>query len=326
MTDFDTAVAPLRALFDKQTADNVALLADNQAKAVLLVEREQAIAALSARIAVLEAQQSTPTPDPTPDPVPPPPPSRRTVLGACPGKGASPASVVSKWGQGAGIRLFGPGEIATVAVPAGAGPVHVSFKPAADTADSVVRQAFGGLRDGDYVTVWHELDVKAKSAKISTAQFAKYQAIQNAFHEQIARLRTAGDIADISTVCVLGGWRFRGGTDGDRPDKYLADADVLGVDLDGANNTKSYYDWTICLPEILRVAGARYGGRWSVPEYAWQRRSDDADGTIRAATIRAQMPRILAAGPEMVLAFDYENAPGEPLTTPAEIAAFKAFF
>lgn len=288
-----------------------------QEQAVLIAQLEDDKRVLLARVRELEGQ--------TPPVDPPPPPVRRTVLGACPMKGAPLSGVVSKWGQGAALRVFQGGAFQGLALPAGVGPVHLSFKPPAALSDAQVISVGRYLRPGDYATVWHESDVKHKSGRISDAQVATYIGIQNDFAERVDRLRNKGDIPNISTVCVLGGWRFRGGTDGDRPDKYLADADCLGVDLDGANNAKSYYDWTICLPEVARAA-ARYGGRWLVPEYAWGRRSDDASGEIRAAEIRRQMPLILAAKPEVVCWFDYENVPGEPLTTPAEVAAFKAFF
>lgn len=310
---FDEFIRPVRELWDRAGLLAAGLSLANAEKAELQAK--------------LDALTAPPAVDPPPPPPPPPPPvTRRAVLGACPMKGAPLSGVVSKWGAGAALRVFQGGEFQPIVAPTGVGPVHLSFKPAAKLTDAAVIRLGVFLRDNDYCTVWHEADVKHKSGKISDAQFAVYQGIQNDFHERVSRLRAAGNIPAFSTSCVLGGWRFRGGTDGDRPDKYLADADVLGVDLDGANNDRSYYDWTLCLPEIKRVATARYGGRWCVPEYAWGRRADDASGSIRAAEIRRQMPLILAANPETVCWFDFENVPGEPLTTAVEIAAFKAFF
>lgn len=271
---------------------------------------EEELVGARERIRQLEAAQPAPGPEPA-----------RILLGVCPGKAGGVPAAVTKWPQARIVRVFDPGEFTHFQRPTNGAAVHFSFKPSTHVTDAQCVDYGRSFRDGDYITVWHELDVKAKTGAHSPTTTARYLSIQNDFCQRWRRLRGERQVPDVAVVCVVSGWRFRGDPT-DTPHPYLCAADVLGVDLDGANHTTSYYDWPTTLPHIRKVADEKYGGRWMVPEYAWGRVTTDTDGRKRADTIRAQMPKILAAHPEAVCYFDFENVPGENLTQPAEIAAW----
>jgi hypothetical protein len=180
------------------------------------------------------------------------------------------------------------------------------------------------------VTLNHEIDVKHKSGNFSTAELPAQLQLITDFHRSVKRLREAGQIPNVVTCHVLAGWRWSGGTES--PNAYLAEADVIGIDLDGANTrtgSTAYLDWTT--PYIVNVkatAAAHYGGRWTVPEFGERRLDRDTTGSMRVAAYNTQVPKLAAAGAEDVLYFDNESDPaweGYALVSSDEIAMWRAF-
>ena len=251
-------------------------------------------------------------------------PVAKTLFGACPDAGSSPAGVVAKYGNGVAIRWFDSGDgISKVPVrpsKAQCSLFHASWKVLGQTlTDANVTNACKNLLPGDKVTVEHEFDVKHKKDG-SAADLAARMAQVKKFHEIVKRVRP-----DLVTVSVLAGWRFH--PNGDDWAPYVGVADVLGVDLDGANDRKAYVDWTACLPEIKKMANLHYNGRWTCPEYGWPRLDtapESTTGEKRLAEIKREMPTLLAAKPEEIIWFDYPTTPTYPFTTAAEISYWKS--
>jgi len=263
--------------------------------------------------------------------VPPDPEPTETLLGVCPGNGVSNA--ISKWGPGIAIRYFQGGNFSAVSRPSRAqcSHWHHSCKPTSQPTDAIIVQMSNMLLEGDFVTLWHESDVKYKSDGNLTVLNQRI-AMQTQFYRDVKRLREAGTIKNIYTACVLAGWRFRGNAPSDTPDMFLSEADVIGIDLDGItapSNPNNYYDWgaTNVLNEVNRVKQLKtYGGRCCYPEYAWAKSPSDTGQRI--VMINQVTPRLITiTKPDTICWFDYENPaiPGEPLTTSQEIAAWKAW-
>lgn len=281
------------------------------------------ISVLEARVLELERER-----DEDPEPPPPPPPpveAASTAFGAC--VLTTEQGVLTRLGPKAGVRRFYRPQDGMKAptVPAGCSFFHVSWKPAQQPTIAQLIAACRPLRPGDGVTLHHELDVKHKQG-LSTAELDRLLKMQSQFHADIVDLRKAGDIPEVETWLVHAAWRYSGGSES--PERYLADADVLGPDLDGANSrTKQsfYLDWAspVFIENITRVADRDYDGKWGAPEYGERLiDSDDelATGTVgakRLAAVREQVPKLVAAGARSVLWFDQESDPaweGYPLT------------
>lgn len=281
------------------------------------------LALKDARIVDLERQLADEGPPPPP---PPPPPLDKTEFGAC--LLTNEAGVLARFGPKASVRRFyTPTQGMTVPnVPAGCSFFHVSWKPATQPTRAQLIAACRPLRKGDGVTLHHEIDVKHKKGSVSASELSRILGMQSQFHADIVALRQAGDIPAVETWLVHGGWRYSGGNES--PDPYMADADVLGPDLDGANTriTQSFYlDWaaTVFMSNITRVANRDFDGRWGAPEYGERLiNSDDeqATGTVgakRLTAVKLQVPKLVANGAESVLWFDNESSAdweGYPLT------------
>lgn len=254
------------------------------------------------------------------------PPSKVPPLrfGACVAAGQTASGTVTKFGPKTSVRWFSSGGMTNVAPrPAGAARVHASWKPLGTTlTDTSVTAAVANLLPGDKVTVEHEADVKyvadvkAGNPNALAALHARLALIEQ-FHDIVKRIRP-----DLTTVHIVGGWRFHPKGDNGIDPMFLARSDVLGVDLDGANpvsTTQAYLDWTLALPNIVATANANYGGRWTCPEFGWGPMSSDPNRSKRMAAVAAQMPAIVAAGPEEVEWYDYALA---VLSSGAETAAW----
>jgi hypothetical protein len=260
--------------------------------------------------------------------------STGTFFGVCPGNGVSNAQ--TKWGTPLGLRVF-EGQVTNEPVPSRPSAAlcphfHWSVKPLPLTkrvSDAWIIAIANQLRDGDFVSVWHEADVKHKGDG-NTSDLNNRMAMQTAFHNSVKRLRDAGTIKQIETVCVLGGWQFSSA--GRNYAMYLTDADVLGVDLDGTPppaDPDDYYDWAnstvIGLINSAKMTHT-YNGRVCIPEYAWAK--SPADNGERIAMINEVTPKLIAQlNPETIMWFDFNNPdiPGEPLTTTAEINTWKNY-
>lgn len=309
-----------------------------QAEYITFVEEDLAedkafqaeIAKLEARVVELEKELEG---DPDPPPPPPLPEADHTEFGAC--LLTNEQGVLTRFGPKAGIRRFyGPSDgMAVPKVPTGCSFFHVSWKPGTQPSRTQLVAACKPLRKGDGVTLHHELDVKHKKG-LSTSELARLLDMQSKFHADIVALRDAGDIPDVLTWLVHAGWRYSGGNES--PDQYMADADVLGPDLDGANSriAQSFYvDWasSVFIGNITKAANARFGGRWGAPEYGERLLDIDDEkatgvvGAKRLAAIKQQVPKLVAAGARSLLWFDNEsNADweGYPLT-PAEVTYWR---
>lgn len=266
---------------------------------------------------------------PTPAPAPA---ATETMFGACPTVGTSTSSVISKYGTGASVRIFVPGDFAPVSRPAGASKVHVSWKPALGSTitDADLIDAFAGLHDGDLVEVWHESDVKYRKGDA----LAPMIALKNQFHDRVVALREAGRIPQVLTVNTWAGWSVDSTSDVDTAPLH-ARADILGVDMDGIPSDDDFYPYAERQMAAKFIAAYRAGGYtgWTVPEFSMPSVSSDPSGARRVAWIQSEVAKISrgvpAAGipaPQMIAWFDTAGIIGESemLKAPSEIAAWSA--
>lgn len=257
------------------------------------------------------------------------------MLGACPIAGGSNlAPVVSKWGRNPPRpiygRVFDPNEW-TDLVPrpplADVPAIVASFKPATFVTEAQLISIGRALTQGiDVLVAWHENDVKHKQGDYDTAEMNRKRAIQADMTTKVGKLRADGKIR-YRTGEVYGGWRMKRTGD---IDMYIPDTagDVLILDYDGTKGGTVYEDWASAqvLKETRRIMDGPYKGKpLIIGEYAWGATTNDPDRTRRVAAIQAQVPKIIAAlHPEAIVAFDFENLPGEAFVNANEIAALKA--
>lgn len=319
----DVAAVNVRAAFNRVVDENTVFAADNRVKADL-------IAVQAARIAVLEG---TVPPDPVPLPV-----VGFPTLGACPiNGGGNLLTVESKWGDGPERAVVGRYFSGSRSTAIGTRPpvadmpcVILSTKPdSAYTDAELVSLGTTSLTQPlDLFCTWHEPDVKYKKLAGVAAEsaLAQWRDISSKKNAAIARLRAAGQI-QFDSIDIFGGWIF---TDNIDDSKFVPDvkATYVGIDIDGTTGGSSYYNWAdpVLLARINAfVAKHGYKG-WFATEYAWGATvGDRATGFPgRIAAIRAQVPKILAAGCMSIVVYDYDNNPDEALRTAPEIAAMKA--
>jgi hypothetical protein len=254
----------------------------------------------------------------------------RTMFGACPTEGTSPSSVVSKYGSGASIRRFVPGDLGTVARPAGVSKMHVSWKPDIGSTlyDAELVSSFANLEDGDLVEVWHESDVKYRKG----GDLAGMLAMKNQLHDRVVALRDAGRIPKVLTVNSWAGWSVDS-TSSVNPANLHARADILGIDMDGIPEADSFYPYAARQMGTKFIEAYRAGGYkgWTVPEFTMPSVDVDPTSTKRIAWFQAETATISqgvpAAGipvPHMIAWFDTAGIIGESekLSAANEIAAW----
>jgi hypothetical protein len=281
-------------------------------------------AGMRPRLRITAGESTTTTTTPTPAPV-------RTMFGACPTVGTSSSSVITKYGNGASIRVFVPGGFNTVDRPAGASKLHVSWKPTLGSAitDTALVSAFSNLQDGDLVEVWHESDVKYRKGDDLGAMLA----MKNQFHDRVVALRQAGRIPQVRTVNTWAGWSVDSTSNID-PSNLHARADILGIDMDGIPEADNFY------PYAARQMGAKFveaykeGGYtgWTVPEFSMPSVDSDPTSTKRVAWFQAEaaaisqgLPTAGIPAPQMIAWFDTAGIIGETemLSSTNEINAWK---
>jgi hypothetical protein len=329
--------------FDALYAATVALEADVDAT---FAQKDQTITNLNGAVAlqkvyIAELEQwkltypGTP-PVPVPDPpVPPPPvPVGRTLFGACPR--TTVAAVGSKFGPTYSLREFdnAKGTAMVFERPADCDRLHGSSKLGFLPSDAQLIKLFAPFKDGDFWSANHEWDVKHQNAlkagdASAEAKRLATQQVNNACYDAIVRLRDAKLIPFVWVVNTIAVWRFSGGAQS--PNLYFCKADYLGVDMDGTTTQAgtSYPDWasTTILANIGSFVKASGYKGFTVPEFGWPQLLTDKDGAKRIAAIKAQIPRVVAAGALGVEWFDNDsNASwaGYPLNA-AETAVWKAF-
>lgn len=338
-----------RTALDTAAVEAAALLADLQAKAVLLAQREETIAGQQTTIGVQTARISALEEDNArlialletdPEPVPDPPSSSFSLLlGACPMSKQPLSSVVSKWGRNptrkvAG-RPFDSDEWSPFTRPAVVDmPMIVaSFKPRDVLSfDELIAVGDTLTESRDVLVTWHENDVKFLKGDYSQAQMDAYREMQAVHTERVRELRADGKVR-FRTGEVYGGWRLMQAGTVKAMDKFIprVTGDVFCLDLDGTPDKASgtYEDWssTQKMGEARRLHDRYYPGKpIVVTEYSWGGIRDDTNRARRTAAITLQVPRILAALPEIeaFIVFDFENYPGEPFLLANEIGAVKA--
>ena len=256
--------------------------------------------------------------DPAPGPV------STTILGACPLVGGMSLTagerVITRWGQGAAVRLFSQSGWTVAPVLPDAGRILASWKPLVGELLNVaaVLAAVAPLPAGSRVTVIHESDVKILKGSLTFEQAA-------ALHRQFAAI-IREHRPDLVLVGIVAGYRFH-------PDENLDDLaryidpdtfDMLGVDLDGI--TTKYADFTTFIPGVMAYLERIGKIRWTVPEFGAPRQASDADGTVRAAWMTEQVKalRALPNPPEEIALFESTAYAGTQLTTQVEIDAWAA--
>lgn len=286
---------------------------------------------LESRLAALEAAAApTPTPTPTPEPTPEAQVAT-TQFGACPtNPGGFSASaqqtVVDKFGPGASIRQFGTDFTQVAAHVAGAGVVHVSWKPGSVAAitESAVAAATANLEDGDIVEVWHEID-----KKIRDGVFTRTEGIarKNAFYDVIQTLNAQPGRPQLLVANTLTGWEAdpdNGTTHGDLTQWYDVKADVLGLDLDGIDGLPDYADEVPVAVAFVDRPGDTYT-KWSVPEFGGEPVAGDADDSDRVAWVNFHGANLRDNGAYTVAYYDYVVSRDYPLDTPASVDAWRTF-
>jgi hypothetical protein len=267
-----------------------------------------------------------------------------TLVGACP-DGGTLASVLTKYGTTASVRGFSPGVFGTaVERPATASRVHWSWKPTLTSTltDAMLVNAFDNLVAGDMVEVWHESDVKLRNGTFTLTDFQNAMRLKNDLHSRVVRLRDAGTIPQLRTVCTLSGWTV------DQTSTWtatapsnvagagsaLSNADVLGIDMDGMAADPAFYDYYARQTGAKFVAAMTAGGYsgWTVPEFCMPSVTGDTNNAGRIAWFQDQVSKLRSGvagsnlpGPQMIAWFDTAGVIGasERLTGAAEIDAWR---
>ena len=248
-------------------------------------------------------------------PPPPPPVVRKTIIGI------SGSTNVDGFAR----RIFdnGKGISFVPSRPARCPRVHVSWKGTAVPMDAQLIAAFKNLVDGDKVEMEHEHDVDWRkaggNAAADTALKARI-AVKDGFHAAVVRLRDAGKIPKVHTVCTLSSFSFMPANIASI-DKFLCKADVLGADLDGDDaSVGGYMNYgdPVRLTNIRLIADRKFGGRWTAPEHGWA----NTKVGERLAHFRQTIPAIAKFGPEEIMVFN--SAGFAPVLTSAELVELVA--
>lgn len=260
---------------------------------------------------------------------PTPEPGHKTFFGACPEKPggtslAAQAGVVSKWGKGAAVRQFFGGISQVAPRHPDAGIVHASWKEynRANLTAAKVKAALVNLREGDVVEVGHESDNDGLTGAALTERYA----VKNLFHDLVKEVRP-----DLLVSLTLVGYSFdpKSGKVA-ALEQWVQNCrfDVLGIDCDGVRPSQlPYTDYTAETKTVLSFLAKYPKIKWfAVPEFGCPRiPAADPDGEIRAtyhdfyADLWAATDRCL-----FVTLYEYDSSPNYSLTTPAELAGWKA--
>ncbi len=300
-------------------------------------EYENAIALRDIYIAKLEGQVATlqaaldavpvpvtpppaeppPVTPPEPPPVVVPPVVRKTLIGI---SGVTPVDGFGSriFDNGKGVAGFTPNRRTKAQCPR----VHVSWKGTSVPSDATIIAATRTLIDGDKVEMEHEHDVDYRKAGggAAAAALAARIAVKDGFHDAIVRLRTAGKIPKVDTVCTLSSFSFMPVNIADIG-RYLSKADVIGADLDGDDaSVGGYMNYgdPVRLANIRKVADERYKGRWTAPEHGW---ANTVPGE-RIAHFKQTIPAIAKFAPEEIMVFN--SASFAPVLTAAELVELRA--
>lgn len=274
------------------------------------------IAALQAENADLKEQLGTP-------PVITPSPTRTRLVGISGDAQKIPKACERRFDGGAGIGYV-PSRRSQATEPR----VHASWKILGDPRPSNAQlvAAFAHLLDHDKVEVEHEADVKYRKDAKSNAATAlttlnNRLATKNAFYDQVVALRTAGDIAMLDVVCTYSIWSFMDNGPKDYA-KYVAKADVLGVDVDGDDvDLVGYTDYTKqagAFARVVALAKDKFGGRLTFPEMGW---INTKVGT-RVAQFQKNIPFLMTFNPEECQIFDASGY--APLLNSSELTQLTA--
>lgn len=191
---------------------------------------------------------------------------------------------------------------------------------AAGEYDDEIAAAARATRTGDVLELVHEADKKVSDGDTT---WATVLAAKNRFYRVVKRANPRVLVAN-----TLTGYTAEPAS-GRRLDRWARiKADILGIDCDGINpRTGPYPDYSDEVQAAVAFVtdhadrGYRY---WSVPEFTAGRQPGDVDGTKRAAWIADTAAEFVRAGASYVMYFDYDNVGIQQLTTPAEIATWRA--
>jgi len=315
----------LRLAADQADGRDAVIVALNNAHEEDLV----AIATLQDEVAVL-TQKLADCEGTTP---PEPPPSTTTDFGACPTKGGNATQVPTKWGKGTALRTFASSGGFTAPPPVvDVGTWHHSWKPSLGTAmtTAAVTAAVKNAREGDFVEVWHEVDVKVHGGSLSQADANAIKAMKNTFYDIIQTARP-----DLFVAHTVSAWLFNdqsGEYPGNAGDAGTAEwhanvkADVIGIDCDGMSNITKYPDFTSSIKNVRAFVEDKGFGGWAVPEFIHPRISTDPTGSQRAAFFTTHGNKFRDGGAVYVTLFDYNYRPNqEVIVGSPEYTAWKAF-
>jgi len=268
-----------------------------------------------------------------PPPPPPPPPVGVTDFGACPTKGGSAPQVPTKWGQGSALRTFASsGSFTAPAAVANVGTWHHSWKPTIGTAmtTAAVTAAIKNAKPGDYVEVWHEVDVKVNGGSLTQADANAIKAMKNTFHDVVKAVRP-----DLKVAHTVSAWLFNdqsGEYPGTANNAGSAEwhagirADVIGIDCDGMSNLSKYPDFTSSIKNVRAFIAAKGFAGWAVPEFMHPRISTDPTGQQRANFFTTHGTKFRDGDADYVTLFDYDFRPNqEVIVGSPEYVAWKAF-
>lgn len=266
-------------------------------------------------------------------PPPEPPPTTTTDFGACPTKGGNASQVPTKWGKGAALRTFASSGSFTAPAPViDVGTWHHSWKPTIGTAMTTasVTAAIKNARAGDFVEVWHEVDVKVNGGSLSAADAESIKKMKATFYDVVKAVRP-----DLRVAHTVSAWLFNDAS-GEYPGTAnnagtaewhaTVKADVIGIDCDGMSNLSKYPDFSSSIKNVRAFIAAKGFDGWAVPEFIHPRISSDPTGTQRAQFFTTHGIKFRDGDADYVTLFDYNYRPNqEVIVGSPEFTAWKSF-
>lgn len=265
-------------------------------------------------------------------------------FGACPTlpNAGNLASVTTKYGAGAAVRMYGGNFVALAANYYGSSQlVHYSFKPknasgnpdvagiAAGTYDAAITTMANSIRAGDVVEFCHEIDQNVTGGLVPS--WSSAIAAKNQFYNVVKAARP-----DVLVANTYTGYFFQSGS----PHYAEIDStaglikgDILGIDCDGVHPTAlPYTDYQAETTRALKFLTdfASLGYRWiSVPEYGCPNINQfagngvDTNDSARATWMTFYGNLWINTGKCLyALAYDYESSSGNTLTAAGTISAW----
>lgn len=310
----DQALAAVVAYGDARAADQRA------ADAAQITVLQAALDAANTEIAELK--------NPTPPVV-----STKTKFGACPANGADAASVITKYGVGAAVRVF-QGALGAPHIPAGASVVHVSYSLGAGqtTREQILKDVVAGKYDAQItamakaavpagvtlvVEIVHEADLKVTngSCTYETAVAAKsrfYDVVKKTNAKILVANTVTGWLADPASKNDFGRWG-------------QVKADIIGIDCDGAQAKAlpyTNYDAEIKAAKAFVKLFAANGYKYvAAPEWGTANLPTDINGVDRVKWIVEYGAKF--QGFLYVCWYDYSMKNDDRLTLTNEVNALK---